>query len=372
MTNSFFDSPEDHSLIKADIVVSYFGAWAKIMAPRADRILYLDLFAGPGRYASGEESTPLLLVRRALEIPGVDRKLEAVFNDADSRKVVALRSEFERFPGIERFSHQPRVLNESVGDSFAEMIEGRGGNPVLTFLDPWGYAGLTRKLIAAAVRGFGCEAVFFLNYNRINAAVSNDLVQPHMQALFGTERLDALRHHISDLRAGEREGAISRALGESLEELGIRYLMPFRFRSEGGRTSHHIWFVTKHPLAYGIMKDIMAKRGEQDADGVPRFEYFARVEGRQLPFDVDRPLTKLAPDLLKVFAGQRVTHAEVFRRHNVGLPFLKAHYRLVLMQMEQEGLIQCDPPSTARRRGTMTTDVRIVFPPSSHQPRTQA
>ncbi|MCD6495523.1 three-Cys-motif partner protein TcmP, partial [Candidatus Bipolaricaulota bacterium] len=61
-TQNFFDESEDQSKIKSAIVSKYFWAWAKVIIPTAkkysNRIAYIDLFAGPGRYRDGTKSTP--------------------------------------------------------------------------------------------------------------------------------------------------------------------------------------------------------------------------------------------------------------------------------------------------------------------------
>ncbi len=64
---SFFEESKEQSLIKAEIVRKYFWAWAKVVVSVAksrgeDRIAYIDLFAGPGRYKDGPKSTPLLVL----------------------------------------------------------------------------------------------------------------------------------------------------------------------------------------------------------------------------------------------------------------------------------------------------------------------
>ncbi|MCK9518099.1 MAG: three-Cys-motif partner protein TcmP, partial [Dehalococcoidia bacterium] len=83
MTNPFFNEQAEQSLVKTQIVVKYFAAWAKVMKGQADKIGYLDFYAGPGRYASGEKSTPLLVLEQAISNPGLADKLVTVFNDID-------------------------------------------------------------------------------------------------------------------------------------------------------------------------------------------------------------------------------------------------------------------------------------------------
>ena len=57
MNSDFFQEQRDQSLIKARIVSKYFSAWANVILAtqkrypqHAQKMAYIDLFAGPGRY----------------------------------------------------------------------------------------------------------------------------------------------------------------------------------------------------------------------------------------------------------------------------------------------------------------------------------
>ena len=337
MLDSFFDEPEEQSRVKAEIVVDYFDAWSRIMVKRADRIGYFDFFAGPGRYKTGEKSTPLLILERALASENLTGRLVTLFNDANPDFTSTLKAEIDTLPGIDRMKYRPQVVTGQINDDLLEYFEQIKTIPSLSFIDPWGYKGLSQRLIRAVIKDWGCEVVFFFNYNRINMGIANNLVETHMQALFREERLARLRQEIGPLKPEDREDRVKRALGEALEDMGAHFLIPFRFRRQGGRVSHYICFVSKHPLGYSIMKEIMANRGVVDEDGVPLFEYMPKFVGRQLAFERDRPIEALPADLLSRFAGQTLTRKEVYDRHNVGTPFIKRNYKTVLIEMEERG-----------------------------------
>jgi three-Cys-motif partner protein len=362
MATSFFDEQEEQSRVKAQIVVNYFQAWSVIMAKKAQKIAYIDLYAGPGRYNTGEKSTPLLILERAVASPDLSSRLVAVFNDADPRHANALQAEIDSMPGIDRLKYKPQVTSATVDDSFAKYFEQTKTIPALTFIDPWGYKGLSLRLIRAVVKDFGCECVFFFNYNRINMGITNDLVEPHMRALFGPVRLANLRAEIHTLDPDTREARVRRALGEALHEMGAPYLIPFRFLREGARVSHYICFVSKHPLGYTIMKEIMAGQGVVDDDGVPLFEYLPPLAGKQLPFGAARPIRALPSHLLSKYEGQTMTVQAIVDSHNLGTPFIKRNYKKVLMEMEDHGLILCEPDAASRKKNTMADHVRVTFP----------
>src|ERR1700751_4456121 len=98
-------------------------------------------------------------------------------------------------------------------------------------VDPWGYKGLSLKLINSVLQNWGCDCVFFFNYNRINMGLNNELVKEHMNALFGRNRAEALRAKLEKLSGDQREVTIIEELSDALREMGGNYVLPFRFRN---------------------------------------------------------------------------------------------------------------------------------------------
>lgn len=96
MIKQFFEESKEQSQIKSRIVSKYFWAWARIIRTAVrnsghPRILYLDLFAGPGRYEDGTRSTPLLILEKAVEDPDARQMLVTIFNDSDPENTGSAR-----------------------------------------------------------------------------------------------------------------------------------------------------------------------------------------------------------------------------------------------------------------------------------------
>src|SRR5437899_88507 len=124
--NQFFSESREQSQIKARIVAKYFWAWAKVIIPstkiRGNRIAYIDLFAGPGRYEDGTLSTPLLVLQHAIEDADMRNMLVTVFNDRDVDNVGKLRAATEALPRINTLKYQPQISNEVVGEQLARTF----------------------------------------------------------------------------------------------------------------------------------------------------------------------------------------------------------------------------------------------------------
>ncbi|MCK4376046.1 MAG: three-Cys-motif partner protein TcmP, partial [Candidatus Brocadiae bacterium] len=224
------------------------------------------------------------------------------------------------------------------------------------------------RLINAALSNWGCDCIFFFNYRRINAALNNPAFRQHMEGLFGEQRLSALVRKLEQTMPPHvREEIVIKALSQALEEGHGEYVLPFRVVDDRGtRTSHHVVFVTKHPLGYGIMKDIMAKESSSSEQGVPTFEYDPARARQPLLFELSRPLDDLPGMLLDAFAGQTLTMVQVYERHHVGRRFVKANYKSVLRELEEGGTILVTPPREQRpkRHGDVTfaDKVLVTFP----------
>lgn len=368
--NSFFEECREQSRVKAEIVSKYFDVWASVIVAtqkrlkRGDRIAYIDLFAGPGRYRDGTQSTPVLILEKAIAKPDIRDRLVTLFNDKDEANADSLQQTIDQMPGIETLRHKPSVQRNEVGEQIVKMFEEMKLVPTLFFVDPWGYKGLSLRLVNSVVKHWGCDCIFFFNYTRINMGLGNPMVKEHMDCLFGAAKADALRVQLEPLEARDREMIIVEELCQALKALGPRYVLPFRFKdAQGTRTSHHLVFVSKNFTGYEIMKDIMAKKSTSVEQNVPGFEYSpvdASQIGRQsLLFQLSRPLDDLTEMLLKDFAGQTITMHDIYEQHNVDRPYVKRNYKDALKMLADDKKI-----TTSKRRGdTFGDNVQVTFRP---------
>lgn len=236
--------------------------------------------------------------------------------------------------------------------------------PTLFFVDPWGYKGLTLQLINSVLKNWGCDAIIFFNYNRINRGLSNPAVQAHMNALFTEERAARLRQCLDRLPPSERELAIVEEIANALTEFGAKYVLPFCFKNDAGnRTSHHLIFATKYFKGYEIMKGIMAGQSSTVDQGVPSFTY--NPADRRFPFlfELTRPLDQLEGMLLRDFAGRSLSLRALYEAHSVGKPYLLRNYQDALRKLESEGRITVEPPAERRqkRNSVVTLSERVIL-----------
>ena len=368
----FFDEMTGQSQVKVEIVKKYFLAWANVILPsieqRDGKLGYIDLFSGPGIYEDGTKSTPILVIEEALNHPKLSdkfkKRLVTIFNDANPEFIRSLERNITNIPGVGQLSNQPIIFNDSVGDQLAEKFNEINFIPSLFFIDPWGYKGLSLSLLKSILKDWGCDCIFFFNYNRINAGLTNQLFDEHINAIFGEERAIRLRKSVIHLNPRERELTVIEELGLAISELGFPYILPFCFKEgTGKKTSHYLIFLSKSEKGYEIMKEIMAKYSSESNQGVPSFEYCPATTKQTFLFSFKQSLDDLERMLLEEFRGQSLQMIQIYRNHHIGKPFIKRNYKKILGEMEQKGLIKAKPNLAERKhKGTFADNVLVTFP----------
>ncbi|MCL5257358.1 MAG: three-Cys-motif partner protein TcmP [Chloroflexi bacterium] len=172
----FFEETLQQSRIKSAIVTRYFDAWSTVIISKAghlyDRVAYIDLFSGPGFYADGTPSTPLLIIDKAIRNPKLRERLVTIFNDKDPAHCDALKAAIDAMQGIDGLKYKPQVDNEEVGSEIVGQLGSVRLVPTVCFIDPWGYKGLSLDLVNSVLKDWACECIFFFNYKRINSGLS--------------------------------------------------------------------------------------------------------------------------------------------------------------------------------------------------------
>ena len=359
MENYWFQEQSEQSMIKARIVSKYFKQWAYVMLGtikkydrQAQKLAYIDLFAGPGRYDDKSKSTPILVLETILADQELRSKMITLFNDKEIINIESLKSTVAQLPGIEQLQYEPIFFNEEIGDEITKWFGHQRMVPTFFFVDPWGYKGLSHNLISSIIKDWGCDCIFFFNYNRINMGVNNIAIEPHLLSLFGEEQLTQVRARIVNANPEDRETVIMQALCYAFKENGQKFVLPFRFKNdEGTRTSHHLIFITKSFRGYDIMKTIMAEESSDNKDGVANFEYNprdTRYKQGSLFDMLSRPLDDLQGMLLHEYAGRTIDFMELYEQHSVDKPYIKKNYKDVLRSMFDKKIITAISAKTGK------------------------
>lgn len=368
--SAFFEAQSEQSAVKAHIVSSYFSAWSRVIQKWNTRMAYIDLFCGPGKYENNNLSAPLLIIQSTLANPLLQNKMYFIFNDNDPANIATLKQSISQMEGSSKLRGRIQFYEETVEQNFYKRLRIPSNIPVLSFVDPFGYKGLTMDLINRLISNSGSDCIFFFNYNRINMALSsNTKFDEHLKNLFGQARTNELKKELAHRPPQQREPLVLNALIEALCENKSNYVLPFKFYgTEQLRTSHFIIFVTKHPVACKIMKQIMYSNSAKDPDGVATFSFQDSrnfgTEFEQLSM-FDRPLQYLKDDILKKYSGKTALVSDICNAVDCDFSshFVSKNAKDVLRQLELAGEISVIDGRTQKlRNGKLTMpDKALIY-----------
>src|SRR3977135_98226 len=108
MTDPVLWPLDDHTRAKHRVLAAYLAAWLPVMGQQTKKfrsskdppkLLVVDGFSGPGRYETGEDGSPLIMLKTLLEHDAFERMGEVeflfLFIEHDKRRVEHLEGELE-------------------------------------------------------------------------------------------------------------------------------------------------------------------------------------------------------------------------------------------------------------------------------------
>lgn len=340
--SSFFKTQSESSWVKAKIISSYFPQYCKIIIRKHEPklIRYIDLYAGPGKYDDGNESTPLMIANECYRDKDLRRKVWMLFNDKEH--IEKLKENFyNKFPKG-TFSKEPFFADRIVGEnpkideflSKSTMINNVNEEPSLLFIDPFGYKGIKTRVLVEFLRNWGNEIFIFVNSKRINAALQNKMFSVLMNELFPLS-YESIKKNINDKTSVlERVNFIVNNLGAEFEKLiGKKiYYTAFQFQEEDSKTtSHFILHITKNSKGYELVKAIyndFANVGTE-FDGIHTYTFDAKnIDSKEniLFDDYNSNIIALRDSLYEEYRGRIIDAKTLFDEHQKNTKYCLRHY----------------------------------------------
>jgi len=331
-------SIEPHTKAKHEILRRYLAAWFPIVKKvNPTGLNYVDGFAGPGVYSGGEEGSPVIALRTAVQhvLPMPDIFLG--FIEKDRRRADCLRTVLStHFPNLPK-----NISYEVYHGEFAPMMssllddlerKGRRIAPTFTFVDPFGYAGFPMSLMRRLLDSPACEVLITFMASRIRRFL-DDFHERVIDDLFGYSGWKRARRLGGDARVRFLLECYVRALKDSTP---ARFVMSFEMVGPDGNAIYWLVFATKHPKGCEVMKEAMWK---VDPTGTYKF-YDAAAGVRRFVLDEeDRTWESEAQRLVwGQFRGQRVPIEDVWEFVAAQTPYLWRKRR-ILVPLEQAGKI---------------------------------
>ena len=360
---------EPHTRAKHEILRLYLQAWVPILGQSSfPEVVYIDGFAGPGRYSEGEDGSPIIALNAALEQESRIRS-EMTFLFVESRKdradtLRAILSDMDippRFTVTVKGDEAPKSGFEVVVSRFIDERSSYGRNlpPTFAFIDPFGWEGVPFDIVRRVLSFPSCEVMVTFMYEELNRFIGHPDQEENFNSFFGTEAW----HPITSLLVPrERNRQLHDLYVRQLREsAGARYVRSFEMRNERDVTDYFLFYATNSLLGLKKMKEAMWR---VDKSGSFRFSDATNplqmvLFGNEPQFDVLRSL------VFDRFQGQEVSIEEIEEFVVTETAFRETHYkRQVLRPLELSQppvLVAIDPP-TNRQPGTYSDPrLRVRF-----------
>lgn len=339
---------EPHTEAKLRIIRAYLQAWFPILAQgREGRVVYIDGFAGPGRYEGGEEGSPLIALRAVLNQPLLSGAvIDFHFIEADARVAAHLRQQLSTLAA--QLSGRPRINVTVHEQEFASVYSqissslGSRTNPVPTFalIDPFGWTGVPFRITTDLLGRPMTEVFFNFMHEEITRFLAHKDQPGNFDELFGTTKWKELL----TLKGYQRTRALHDLYGQQLLK-HAKYVRSFTMVNQSKRVDYFLFFATQSLKGLERMKEAMWK-----VDPLGDFCFSDATDPNALTlFGSEPDLTLLTSFLSNQAADRLIPIEELYAATLVKTPFLKKHARQVLKEMEDRGELQIEVAGQRRR-----------------------
>lgn len=356
-------SMDDHTRAKHEILRRYLEAWLPIMATYNGRIIYLDGFAGPGKYQGGEDGSPIIAIETFLNhIHAQIRNKEVLFAFIEQnhdrcehlRQLLAQRT----LPPSAKYTIREGNFDETM-TGLLDSLENQQLRlaPTFAFIDPFGYSHTPMKTIKRLMSHPKCEVLITFMYEEINRFLTFDDPNKASQydGLFGTSEWRKIAQAASTPR-GRRDQLHNLYQDQLRQVANIRYIRSFSMWNKRNTTDYFLFFGTNSLKGMEKMKESMWK-----VDPVGTYEFSDNTDPNQLLLFSQLDYSILQRMLSDHFGGKTASVEDVKEYVIADTPFNKFKTE-ALKPMELAGKITAISIDPKRRKGTFADErMRIRF-----------
>jgi three-Cys-motif partner protein len=350
---------EPHTEAKHRILRRYLQAWIPILSARHKRLVYIDGFAGPGEYKSGESGSPILALSTAAAF--AQRRplnMTFLFVEENAKRAANLESAVARMAPPATFQVEVRRGQCDVEiNALLDQLRSDGESlaPTFTLLDPFGWVGTPMSLVKRLMANDRCEVLITFMLEEMNRFLAHEDQPGNFDALFGTADW-RLAPAVGD---PQRIGFLRTLYQHQLQsDAAIRYVRWFEMRNQRGAIDYFLFFGTNNQQGLRKMKEAM---WSVDAIGGCRFSDATNPD--QLTLLVGLDIDDISRRLHAKFRGQTVMVEDIENFVIEDTPYCESHYKRALKAMEQVAprALQVVDAKPGRRTGQFPTGTFIAF-----------
>jgi three-Cys-motif partner protein len=351
---------DGHTRAKHQILEKYLAAWFPILSRHNGRVLYIDGFAGRGRYNDGSEGSPQRAMRTLINHPILKQRTACeflfMFIEKNADNAAALQAELQAFEdsGIVPPNVKWDIINSSFDDQMQRLCDrmeaqGRNRAPTFAFIDPFGYTRFPMALLAQIAKSPNTELFINFMVGFVQRFLERDGQENAIDTLFGMDVAQVLRAMPSDEKRIEE--LVEIYMHALRENTGLRHLQRFYMINKTGNVSYAMVHATNHPLGVKRMKAAM-----WTADPTGTYRFSDRMGDADVLFVPDPDLSPLRAVIKAQFAGARAVNATIVRDWTeLTTPFREPHANAILKEYEDTGVIAVHRPKGARQFGPTVT-----------------
>lgn len=351
---------DGHTRAKHQILEKYLAAWFAILSKFNGRVLYIDGFAGRGRYDDGSEGSPQLALRTLVNHPILKQRTSCEFlflyieKNTDNAEALTAELQALEDSGIIPDNVKWSVVNTSFDDEMkrlCDQLETQGKNraPTFAFIDPFGYTRFPMTLLAQLAKSPNTELFINFMVGFVQRFLERDGQEDAIEKLFGM----SVDQVLEGMPATDKriEQLVEVYMHSLRENTGLQHLQRFYMINKTGNVTYAMVHATNHPLGVKRMKAAM-----WTADPTGTYRFSDRMGDADVLFVPDPDLSPLRAAIKAQFAGQQGVTAEVVREWTeLHTPFRETHATAMLKEYEASGVIAVHRPNKARQFGPSVT-----------------
>ena len=332
------------------------------------QLVYIDGFAGPGRYSQGEPGSPIIAIDAALEQQArINANITFLFVEKDPDRASMLQSivdDIDTPPSFRPIVLEGWTFSEAIERVYARLSQFHPSLPTFALIDPFGWSGVPFDAVSSILRNPSCEVLVTFMYEEINRFIGHPDQEENFDSFFGTGEW---RHIVSIANSRERNRQLHDLYMTQLRDsANAKYVRSFEMRNDRDVTDYYLFYATNNILGLKKMKEAMWK-----VDSSGDFKFSDATDPRQSVFLIDEPqLENLQDQIVEQFADKERSIHQIEEFVVTETAFRETHYKKLLKSMEYAnppGFELVNPPR-GRKRGTYgNPSLRLRFAPKQGQ-----
>jgi len=348
---------EPHTAAKHQILRKYLDAWYPILSTYNAKIVYVDGFAGPGRYTGGEPGSPVIALDSALKHrAGLSRGLTFWFIEKSSARADHLESEIGKLTLPKNF--KVNVERGTFAESFGQALQeiDNDGSPAFALIDPFGFSGIPYSLIQRLLSKSKCEALITFMVDSINRWLTHpdDMLRGHIIETFGTEEALNVAH-----RSANRAASLKDLYQRQLKKVA-KFVRHFEMRDKDARLVYYLFFASNSSLGHLKMKEAMWK-----VDPMGDFSFSDSTNPNQQVLFTAPTAAGLAADLAAHFTRLPEMNVKIVEQYvQDDTPYLRKHMGDALRLLQANGDLSVADQKvdgSAHKAGTFPNGTLVRF-----------